>query len=482
MALLSAAAVFFFHRNGWLLYYGDAEAHLNIARRIVDSRTPGYEQLGIPWLPLLHLLMLPFVRLDSLWQSGIAGAIPSAVCFVIAGSFLFAAVRRVFESLASAACATALFALNPNILYLQSIPMTESMFFASLLALLYFTVRFRDTQGWGSVACAGIAACAGTLTRYEGWFLIPFVAAYFFLTAERRRIGVVLTFCALAAIGPVCWIAYNWWMTGDFLEFYRGASSARAIQGGKWYPGKDSWSVSWLYFCTAVQLCAGPGLALLAIAGLLAALIKRVFWPLFLLALPGLFYIWNMHSSGATPIFVPTLWPHSYYNSRYGTAALPLLAMVSAALVAVAPTRMRAWLAALLVAVGTAWWVAHPSPGAWVTWEESRVNSEGRRAWTRQAAEYLAPRFVPGSGIITSFNDLTGIFREMGVPLRETFTGDNGLAWQAALNRPELLLTQEWAVAMGGDPLETTLNRAGRYTLVKVIILKDAPVIEIYRR
>ena len=40
------AAVAFFAWRGWLLYYGDAEAHLNIARRIVDSRTPGYDQVG----------------------------------------------------------------------------------------------------------------------------------------------------------------------------------------------------------------------------------------------------------------------------------------------------------------------------------------------------------------------------------------------------------------------------------------------------
>ena len=46
LSLLSAAAVWFVYAHGWTLYYGDAEAHLMIARRIVDSLTPGYEQLG----------------------------------------------------------------------------------------------------------------------------------------------------------------------------------------------------------------------------------------------------------------------------------------------------------------------------------------------------------------------------------------------------------------------------------------------------
>ena len=102
-------------------------------------------------------MMLPFVGRDTLWRSGLAGAIPSGFCFVVAGAFLFAAVRRVFASTPAALTAVALFALNPNMLYLQSIPMTEPGAYACLMALLYFTVRFRETQGWGALTGAAIA-------------------------------------------------------------------------------------------------------------------------------------------------------------------------------------------------------------------------------------------------------------------------------------------------------------------------------------
>src|SRR5215471_16929954 len=170
LALVSAAAVAFFYSRGNLCYYGDAESHLNIARRIVDSRTPGYDQVGTVWLPLLHWALIPFARVDSLWVSGLAGAIPSAIAFVLAGSFLFAAARRIFGG-AAAIAATAIWALNPNVLYLQSIPMTESLWSACFAALLYFTVRFGETQRWTAAAGAAIAALAGTITRYEGWFV-----------------------------------------------------------------------------------------------------------------------------------------------------------------------------------------------------------------------------------------------------------------------------------------------------------------------
>jgi hypothetical protein len=289
-------------------------------------------------------------------------------------------------------------------------------------------------------------------------------------------------FPILAAIGPLYWFAHNWWLCGDALAFYRGPYAAFAIQGNQPYPGKGDWGAAWLYFRTAVLLCGGPGLAMMAIAGAAAAFAKRAFWPLLLLALPGAFYVWSIHSSG-TPIFVPTLWPHSYYNTRYGLAALPLLAAASAALAAIVPQRMRAATVVLVIAAGTVHWLAHPRPANWITWEESRVNSEARREWTRQAAEYLAPRYVRGSGIITSFGDLAGIYRRMGVPLRETFTGDNGLPWLAAVRRPELFLRQEWAVAMAGDAVAAAVNRAGCYTLEKRIeVKKGEPVIEIYRR
>ena len=37
-----------------LLLYGDAVAHLHIARRVFDSMNPGFRQLGSVWLPLPH--------------------------------------------------------------------------------------------------------------------------------------------------------------------------------------------------------------------------------------------------------------------------------------------------------------------------------------------------------------------------------------------------------------------------------------------
>jgi hypothetical protein len=467
------------------LWYGDAEAHLNTARRIFDSLTPGYDQLGTPWLPLPHLALLPFVRVDAWWRSGIAAAPPAAACFVAGVAFLFAAVRRIFGSTPVAVAAAGLAALNPNLLYLQSTSMTEAYFFAALTALLYFCVRFRDTQGWPSVVGAAIAVTAATLTRYEGWFLIPFTTAWFLVSA-RRRLPAAMLFAALAAVGPLYWLGHNWYLTGDPLAFYRGPYSASAIQGGRPYPGLHDWRVAWLYYRTAVRMCTGSVLWIFAIAGVFVALVRRAVWPCLLLALPPIFYVWAMHGSG-NPIFVPRLWPFSWYNTRYGLAALPLAALAAASLVTIAPPRLRPYGAAALLIAAAIPWIHYPGPDTWITWTESRVNSTGRRAWMNGAAAWLGPQYRPGAGILSSGgDDFFGIYRVAGIPLAETFSVDNGLPWDALLQRPELYMWQRWAVVRRGDPLEAALQLAARrgirYQLEQVFIEKDEPVVEIYRR
>ena len=67
------------YRNGCILYYGDAESHLNISRGLIDSATPGYDQLGTVWLPVLHVICLPLVGNRTLWVTGLAGTIPVAM-------------------------------------------------------------------------------------------------------------------------------------------------------------------------------------------------------------------------------------------------------------------------------------------------------------------------------------------------------------------------------------------------------------------
>ena len=468
------------YAHGFTLYWGDAEAHLNIARRVVEARHTGYEELGEPWLPLTHVLMLPFVVYDPLWRSGLAGAIPNAFCFTVAAVFLYAATRRVLGTPA-AWCAMALFVLNPNALYLQSIPMMEAPFFATLMGILFFTTRYRDTQSIADLVGVALMCLAASLTRYEGWIFIPFVTLYIFVNTRQGRIQKTLLFGVLASLGVVWWLFYNWWLSGDALDFYRGPSSSKAIQGDRPYPGHGNWRVAIQYYFTAAKLVTGWPLLWLGGIGLIAALWRRAVWPVAFLALWPVFFIWSMHSS-AQPIHIPPLWPHSWYNTRYALAMLPLLAFGASALA----HRMKALTAVAVILVGAGFWLFHADHENWICWKESEQNSIARRAWTHAAASYLEAHAQPTDTFFTTFGDVSGIFREAGIHFSRTLTWDDFPEWQAAVNRPDLFLWEDWVVAQCGDPVYETLNRARilgvHYDWAAEISVTGATPIEIYRR
>jgi hypothetical protein len=100
-----------------------------------------------------------------------------------------------------------------------------------------------------------------------------------------------------------------------------------------------------------------------------------------------------------------------------------------------------------------------------------------RNSWDR--AMCAAP-------VLSLLPEMPAIYRSMGIPLRETFTGDNGLPWLVTVARPDLLLWQEWAVVMRSDPVQSAINRAARdgirYRLEKTIAAPKSPVVEVYQR
>lgn len=480
LCILGAAAAYWFFSHGYILYYGDAAAHLNASRSIIDSKTPGYDQLGTVWLPVLHVICLPWVANDWLWRTGLAGTIPVAICFVIAGLFFFLAACEAYESTAAAAIVVACFALNPNVLYLASIPMTEVVFLAGLSILLFALLRFRNTRSGVWIAIGVLISWLMSLTRYDGWFLIPF-AAFWFAANSRRKLLVFVIFGACAALAPAYWMAHNWWETGNPLDFYNGPYSAAAIQGSASYPGYHDWTIALRNYSIACRLCAGPVLVVLGALGVLCAATKRALIPILFLLLTPAFYVWSIHSS-KLPVRVPQFWG-AYYNTRYGLAAVPLAAFAAGAIILALPRRAaRYWFAIPLLAAIP--WLIHPSQEHWICWKESQVNSVSRRFWTNAAADYLEANYHGGQGILAPSGDVTGIFCRARIHLSETLNIGNGPAWFAATKRPDLFHPNLWAITQNEDRLDRALQRASIPVYVPTfeIASKSDPILKIERR
>src|SRR6266581_405711 len=145
-AAISIASFLYYVRHGDLLLYGDAVAHINIARRVFDSRTPGLLQLGTVWLPLPHLLMVPFLFSAWAWRTGVGASVPSMIAYVLGTIGIFRLVRSAlsFRTQSDAAAkisawlAAIVYAANPNLIYLQTTAMTEALY----LALFVWTVVY----------------------------------------------------------------------------------------------------------------------------------------------------------------------------------------------------------------------------------------------------------------------------------------------------------------------------------------------------
>src|SRR5690348_8004215 len=135
---VSVISFLFYFQHGQVLLYGDAIAHINIARRVFDSKTPGLLQLGTVWLPLPHLLMMPFLISDEMWRRGVGGSIPSLVAYVFGVVGMFRLMRGVLAGLSkpdkagrvAAWTAAAVYGANPNLIYMQGTAMGEAMYLA----------------------------------------------------------------------------------------------------------------------------------------------------------------------------------------------------------------------------------------------------------------------------------------------------------------------------------------------------------------
>ena len=128
--LIGTVAAAHYRRLGLTLSHYDARGHLVVARRIIDSITPGWQQIGAVWLPLPHLLNALPVQIDVFYRTGASAVAISIASFAIATGAIAWIVLTLTASSAAALAAAVVFVLNPNVLYLQSTPMTEPLLLA----------------------------------------------------------------------------------------------------------------------------------------------------------------------------------------------------------------------------------------------------------------------------------------------------------------------------------------------------------------
>jgi hypothetical protein len=531
---VSVFSFLFYFQRGDVLLYGDAIAHMNIARRVFDSKTPGLLQLGTVWLPLPHLLMIPFLLSHEMWQRGVGGSIPSMVAYVFGVIGMFRLVRgdlsRSVEpdgaSRLAAWAAALIFAANPNLIYLQTTAMGESLYLALFIwAVVYFN-EFLCGDAKALTKC-GLCLAAASLTRYDGWFLAVTMAVVVVLLSllssnaeadgvPRLRVPATaaVKFVLIAGAAPALWLAYNGIVYRNPLEFANGPYSAKAIEhrtqgaGNPGHPGSGNPLLAEMYFLKSAEANVAEnewlqrawiflGVAGIAVAASIyrstssAAPPSSVPWPLLFLLVPIPFYALSV-AYGGVPIFIPSWWPFTHYNVRYGLQLLPAFAAAMGILVCLT-VRYEGWrprvrlacVLALFAFVTTSYasvWRAGP-----ISLEEAQINMRTRNQLEAQLATWLQ-KLPQDSTLLMYVGDHVGAVQKAGIPFNHVINEGNhrtwkepsdpdGL-WERALADPSRYV--DFVVASEGDTVWQAVQGRRLPELVEIHVTGQARVI-LYR-
>jgi hypothetical protein len=531
---VSVVSFLFYFQRGDVLLYGDAVAHINIARRVFDSKTPGLLQLGTVWLPLPHLLMIPFVISNEMWRRGLGGSIPSLVAYAFGVVGMFRLVRGALAdgnkpdaaARIAAWSAAIVYAANPNLIYMQTTAMGEALYLALFIwGVVYFS-ESQQEEGKALTKC-GLCLAAACLTRYDSWFLAAVMVTVIAVLSVRSgkttsetapqisRSGVA-KFVLIAAAAPALWLAYNGIVYRNPLEFENGPYSAKAIErktqsaGNPGHPGSGNLVVAGLYFVKSgeVNMAENPWLQRLWLAlGFVAlAAVASRFWhtrtndgarrsclPLLLLLVPVPFYMLSV-AYGGVPIFVPAWWPYTHYNVRYGLQLLPAFAAAFAVAVyfVARPERWKPRLRLVLM-LGALVLLVASYASSWragtVCLKEAEINMRSRNQLEAQLALWLR-KLPPTSTLLMYLGDHVGAVQQAGIPLKEVINEGNHRVWKQPVD-PEGLWERalanparyaDYVVAFEGDPVWQAVHERHLTELLEIHVTGQARAIVYHAR
>ena len=290
MFLFGLWAAGYYGRLGLALSHYDARAHLVVARRILDSLTPGWQQIGAVWLPLPHVLNMLPVQVDGWYRSGASAIGLSIASMALAAWALTRFTKDTTGSTLAGGLGAALLILNPNLLYLQSTPMTEPLLIGTCLLAVLYVSRWVHARAEAGMRAAGWTVVAACMTRYEAWPICAALLglAFVALLLEDVPFRVASQRAARLALYPIValvlfsansrWTTGTWFVPAGFyvpenealghasLAFAQVRESAYRLSGTAWvWPAYASAGL--IVVTVARTRTRAPLLLILALAG-----------------------------------------------------------------------------------------------------------------------------------------------------------------------------------------------------------------------
>jgi cellulose synthase/poly-beta-1,6-N-acetylglucosamine synthase-like glycosyltransferase len=468
--IASIAAWWYYFQHQDILLYGDAYGHLRIARAVLDGPSVSFAQIGGVWLPLQHVLMLPFIWNDYLWRTGLAGSIPAMVCYIVSCIYLYLAARRLTRNRCASYFGTLVFILNPNILYLQATPLSETVCNATSTMACYYILAWTQENHPKYLIFAAGSTFLATLARYDGWALFFVLLALIGWIGWMKHQkwneieGNLILFGVLGGLGIALWLLWDTVIFGDPLYFQHGPFSSQTqqlvfVQTDRLYTYHDLWQ-SLRYYTLASIDTLGPvlfGLAALSLVIFVARLrfSPEVFGTLTFLV-PFGFYVLSLYT-GQVMLLIPDAVPaHTnmhFYNGRYAAEMVAPAAIFVAVLISYwrLPALRRIWsvtgygVVAIFIAVQS----ILVASGGIISMQDGQHGRSCARY--HEINIYLAQHYTGGKILEYTFTSgIDGL--DAGLDFKNIINEGSGKLWTAALHNPVAYV--DWIIV---HPLELKL-------------------------
>jgi hypothetical protein len=368
----SVAAAVASHVTGRAVRWYDAPSHLLHARRVFDSATPGFGQIGNYWPPLQHFFELPFVWIDPLYQSMWAGSLPSMAFYVIGVVGAYRLGVELTRDRRAGAIAALAFGANPSLLYLQSTAMLESALAMSLVWVAASLVRFHRTGQFRDVVVAGLWSSIAVWTTWSA-VILPLYGAIVVAVACRRH-GYAwrktetfsLAYAIAAGYAVVLWGAWNFYLQHDVLYplHYAQPVANPGVQNAEFLTSNtgDLGFALLNYGAAAADMLGPVVMAMMIVVAVYAGLKGRIFHPAGPALLGGALVVAYLTFRGAavgSPLWADLKGLSDPYaenfNVRYGLWLIPFVPVAVAALAG--RTRVRQAAVLLAVIAGMGWFL-----------------------------------------------------------------------------------------------------------------------------
>jgi hypothetical protein len=409
---------------------------------------PGWQQIGAVWLPVPHVLNALPVQVDAWYRSGASGTAISIGGMTLAAWALASFILRRTGSVSGAGAGAALMMANPNVLYLQSTPMTEPLLFGTtILAVTLMADWIDDDVAWRGARGPGLAIAAACMTRYEAWpicFAILVLAIGVLLRRGTtpaiafRRVASVAIYPGVAILLFLAnsrWTVGAWFISSGFFVAENKAIGQPMMAWDQVSEGVYRLSSD----LTVWTACAG-GLALVVTMAVSRARASLVL-PLALAA--AVVLPWYAYFEGHP------------FRIRYGVPLIVTCAALTATGIGLLPRLLRP-VAAIAIVGATLWYTSPLDRTALLIAESQRdaQNMIGRHAVT----DYLV-RHWDHRPIMMSMGSLAHYMHDLsreGFNIHDFLHEGNGEVWKSAFEYgPQPFVT--WVAveeqAEGGDAL-----------------------------